>query len=495
LDFFMGRVFSLGEKVMHYNDGSHQLTLKKATAGGSIMKARKIFTHRDPPEAKPSREIALDIAQKEASPTRSLPNGAWTANQLCMRGVQKRNFYHALFYLQTLTLAVGTVVVAVLYGHYYVGFPSLQERDPLQIGLFLSTLLLPAIMIAIQGKEQDLPTSGCYNERAAQIQAAIFKFRTQIRPYENANAETDEAQLKANIGEIVKQLQPELMADNIPVPAGDVSEEQTQKYEEQPGNGLGGGDDPLTKLGDHSSTKEMTVGTQVRTGQYVPYAPYHDPCHARFSELPFVNPKCNDKEAGATERTPMLPSSTNGKANEAGPTTYNSAITTTKHMEMGEAEAKEEKAPSYLSSEKVEPKSKAIKIVDDGTSTLSAFDYFEIRLEPWLQAHKSYLRRLRVCQALLNMLVLIVGLSSIGAAALAKQWVVPMLIVLAAALVRIVQVSSIEDSIALIEECVSDMEAVKVWWSELRKDQQEEGSTKILLVEQSEQIMIESKTM
>jgi hypothetical protein len=160
------------------------------------------------------------------------------------------------------------------------------------------------------------------------------------------------------------------------------------------------------------------------------------------------------QNALATERTPMLPS-TKGKPNKAEPTTNDSAT----------------------------------------KSTLSASDYSGIRLQPWLQEHKSYLSTLRSHRGLLNMLVKIVTLSSVGAAALAEQWLVPMLIVLATAFNRVAHASSIVVRIAVIEKSVSDIEAVIVWWSGMREDQQEEGATKTRLVEQSEQIMIESKIL
>lgn len=502
----------------------------------SVMKGRRIFSHPYPstyqhassPRAVPRKSIVgiesqeeekkeaiVILETKQVVPPRVFPNHeANTFHDLCRKGVRTRNLHHVLFYVELLFLTVATVVAAVLYGHFYGGYPSMDDDpDPVQISLFLSTMLLPLVVAALQKKEAKLQTSQCYQKIAARSNAEIYKFRTHAAPYQT-NSVSDTDHLKGRLAEFFGQIQKELQTDGLSAPEGDVfiaaelvapnrdssvasTEVMISQDDEQCTDKVaitkekGEESDKTTKESKAEekslfktwlSTWNIESGVetkeerqQARSGPTFVYIQDPDSYLEQFSELPFVNHKSFDEEDQKVmliESTPII------APRGADPTEPVSYATIVKPIVLPKPEAVKEED----------------KEVDDGSSMLCAMSYVKFRLQPWLVEHKAHVKTLQFWKSFLDYFIKVVNLAAVGAAALAKAWTVPMLLVLVAILDRILRISSIQHRIEVAEKAVADMEDVESWWLASIEGNGEDETTltklRDPLVEKTEAIII-----
>ena len=325
----------------------------------------------------------------------------------------------------------------------------------------------------------------------------MFKFRTYSSPYQDKTSEASR-ELRIRFSSFLENLRSELQIDYIAVPEGEVflgaapernlaisAEEGSSSHDiehrvlhEIPASGQHDTakvsfsslkekihawlhwSDPPTGSESEDDVEEKGENEQAYSNyRTFAYKPDPDTYLVQFSELPFVSSRSFDEEEQPLMRmdpTPIVAPCGADPTEPVGIATIGRPL-----MQKISASLQEE--------EKGETDQ---HLVDNGSSPLSPSDYVRIRLLPWIVDYNVYTKNLKLCELFLEKFMFLMHLSAVGAAALAKQWTVPMLLVLAVALDRIIQVSCIQHRILVAEKAVVEMQKVVTWWEKLSSEKE-----------------------
>lgn len=146
-----------------------------------LSERRPVFQHRYPSTTtrgttvlvvgNPQRTSTVVVAE----PILKVPSFAWALHDIWTKEVARRHWWVAAYNLQILTFTAATIAAAVFYGHYFEGYPALD--DHVAVALFASTVAFPpyvALLVKRKStmlRKKPLPM--------ALLESIIFKFRAQ----------------------------------------------------------------------------------------------------------------------------------------------------------------------------------------------------------------------------------------------------------------------------------------------------------------------------
>jgi hypothetical protein len=141
-----------------------------------------------------------------------VPEYAWAFYHACRNGYRRRRWILALYNVQIITFTAASIILAVLYGHYYGSnnnndtgfFPSLH--NPGQLRTFIATIVLPLyVTIVMKSREGFLKKQpNLFPAAFTKTKAEIFKFRTRVGPYQTNEAAQCKEVLATRIQDIWK---------------------------------------------------------------------------------------------------------------------------------------------------------------------------------------------------------------------------------------------------------------------------------------------------
>lgn len=428
--------------------------------------------------AEERKEEAEDVEERPLRPLR-LPDFVNRCLEICRCGVRRRVPCLVAFHAALAALAVGTVVCAVLYGHTYRGMPSLAVeggegeggRDWVQIGLFAATVVLPLITIAAQSREPTVPDSGNYRRAAAQIEGEAFKFRARVSPYDdNDNKGKDERDdggsdregargiLVARLREILETLRADAgAAGGVAVPQDD-----DEAFWDA------GGDSAVAQEKEPFVSEVAEEAEEPMDFEEEPINSYDE----EFAELPRgIQWQDLGRKVAAfstTEETPLLESKEIADAPKG--------------------EVDETEGPDKTPDAEEEPPPPE----DDGVSELVPASYVRCRFEPGLARQRRLLARLELYRTSAQRLIALDNLCCVGAAAASLQWSVPMLLVVAAAVDRAVQVAELPRRIEAARRSVSELEELEARWRDEAGEEEAQRRQFEELVEKTEAALLEA---
>lgn len=111
-----------------------------------------------------------------------------------------RNRITEQFHLKMVLATLGAVVTAVLYAKIYgeVPPPSLKNHNPYQIAMFLSTMLLPLLIVFFkQAYDKSSRAWSSMQGDEAKLQSALYEFRTRPKSYGQSTSSIQREPLEA----------------------------------------------------------------------------------------------------------------------------------------------------------------------------------------------------------------------------------------------------------------------------------------------------------
>ena len=402
---------------------------------------RRIFYHREArtlASQRPAIQTPPDDVEQPTStspPKRRLPAYAWACHDLCDDGIRRRNTRKAVFYCQLHTLSAVAVIAAVLYGHLYDGYPALEDLNLSQWGLFATTFVVPILIGLLQNKENDLLSADRYQFAAASIELENYKYRAEVKPYDNSKKVKDiNKLLQMNLWRILQSVENEMEKDGKKLPSKDQGDFWI----------VGEPIDPRPKATATVTSSQSDKGYELD----VPFA----------EDIPYLDLKKGTQpvEEPPTELTPILAKPTDETASDG----------------------------SLASKENAQ---------DDFFSMLSPADYVHLRLAPKLAQQQATVKSLQQRQWILQSLLSLITGASTVLALLTKQWIVPMLLAFSPPIQRMLQVSDVPHRLAIAVKAEKDLNDLQTAWFKDQLEHDGENPVSVdRMVTRSELIILRS---
>ena len=388
-----------------------------------------------------TRQARAKVLQEAATLLQSLKNSS-----------EARNDITEAYHLKMVLAILSAVVAAVLYAKVYGAdpAPSLQNRNPYQIGLFLTTIAIPFVIVSLKKSyDHHSQTWSAVQGNAAKLESVIFEFRARPRTFgQSTNADPLEAFI-----ETVRTIR---------------SRNQTLM-------------DPNETI---ASLESITNDNAVSEGNAQEVLPEeHDDENGYDVEAP-----------PPSEASPLLPAnltlsplkdihtlSANWKK-------YSSA------EQAGNAADFHDYQEYTRNSEVITGEDEDIKnrttLADDWSSPLTIKDYIIHRIQATKDEKTQELQTLKHRNEIMDTIIKVVlGSTSLFALA-SKQWFIPIVLGMSAAFASSQDFRKYSKRVDQGEAMIGQVDELRSWWNRLAVDEKILSSNQDRLVQQAENIIL-----
>jgi hypothetical protein len=410
---------------------------------------RSIFRHRK--DVAPELQKKNVIQEEDAEANRVdlvVPDFAWSLHSLLVQQANRAELHHGILSMQQYFFALFVIVASVWYGHTYQGSPDVDwlnfgNNNFQQIGIYLSTILVPMYVALLQKKQQSLSAPlqrwKIFRVAAASVEAEIYRFRTSVTPYDSN---------ETSVGVLTSKSQ-ELYAfveNHLPVKQR-VNESFWAVPEEEA----------------HPKLRPPSVPLKVSS-------PSLSQTFINLGELPQMrfDRSMLSNNYTSTEKTPLL------LGQDKGPS-LNESTLSGKDLQ---------NAPATEDFTSLQPK------VDDKVSLMSTDEYVRFRLDPQVTTNKQELPLTKLKHFSFQFLIKAIIMSTSAASVLSLQWMVPIMMGVVTALTSLdVEYGNFEKRAEASKMVVSSLEELRQWWDELLEIDRLLESNRQQLVEKTEKAL------